>query len=65
MKDLSNHIGKNAWKKLSYRQRNVIIKNRKVGRKLANGFLIEREKRLYPHKNLDVSKISDIVIGVV
>ena len=51
MNDISNHIGKNAWKKLSYRQRNAIIKNRKVGRKLANGFLIEREKVLYPHKS--------------
>lgn len=51
MTDNSNHIGKKAWKKLSHRQRNVIIKNRANGRKLADAFLIEREKVLYPHKS--------------
>lgn len=34
----SNHIGEKAWRRLSPRQKQEIIKNRKRGRKIFNGF---------------------------
>lgn len=45
-----NHIGCKAWRRLTHRQRKAIIRNRDNARKIYDGFLNEKMKRLYPSK---------------
>ena len=39
---IDNHIGKKTWKKLSYRQKQAIIKDRQNARKMATVFIKEK-----------------------
>lgn len=40
----SNHIGEKAWRRLSRNQQREIIRNRKHGRKIFNGFKKQNKK---------------------
>lgn len=50
MEENQNHIGERSWRRLSKKQKRAIIKDRKNGRKLYDGFSKERLKRLYPER---------------
>lgn len=39
---MTNHIGKNLWKRLSPRQKKAIIQNRQNARKLVANFIKEK-----------------------